>query len=1009
MSSGDSKRPAPDPTGPTLIRGEEGTPRARDARIPRHLGPYELIEVLGQGGMGVVYRARHGTLGTECAVKVLVAGEHASAAAIARFQREAASVARMGKHPNIVSVFDLAQEGPVAWYAMELVRGRSLRDVLEGGTLDAREAARIVEKTARALHFAHGHGVVHRDVKPENILVREDGEPQVMDFGLARDLRSDTRLSAAGEVFGTPSYMAPEQARGLHDRCDARTDVYALGGVLYDALTGLPPHPGKDLAQVFRHALEGEVVPPRRLRTDLPLDLEIVCLKCLEADRAARYASAEALADDLARFLRGEPVSARPLGWLARQARRVRRRPLLSSLVGVLCAALLALSWRLVGPARLRVAVDPEGAQVEAIGRSLWNGWVWPAGRFTLRVTAPGREPREIPVDLSPGSTQDLDVVRLSLLPAELTLTTWPTDAAISLVPVGGGATRNLSAPIDRVPILAGSYRVKATREGWFEAERTIQAPPGGAPVIHLTLRKKLLWARDLDDYIDSPPTLADLDRDGALDVVVCTRTSCTVWALSGRDGSVLWRRRVGEPLMCTPFVADRNRDAVPDVRVVSHDRHAFALDGRDGALFDDAGTGPENGPAPPEAVDVDGDGFLDRLRTEAGRVILESVGGVGVASVSRNGPVPESMPVNADMDGDGVTDVAKLSGYAEVQATSGKTGAPLWTMLFMEGVSVDPFVADLDGDGLAECVVACDDGRVRVLWGNVGLARWTWRIDGMPKGPVFPVRTSDRKVLDTVVTRADGLVFVLAPPDPSRADDFQRMLDHRAAGRNWRALATAASNVSLLEEDAWRKSVAWSLLGVAHQRLGESEEALSCFAKARELGLRCPESAASEWLAAWSWKASAPARRDEVGKLFEEGLRVDPDRLFDAVLEGRSSIDAAAARDLAARVRDALEDPRPRAVAAILATLLLPDDTRPPEPANVEARLREAVHDVQERLAERPSLAPRLYGYLCLLHDALGDEKRYRTAFENYTDQPARPPALDALLLHIDARHGLR
>ena len=321
---------------PTLVRAADGDtssfektvvtgpPAAHTPgpRIPERLGPYTLLGELGRGGMGVVFRARHATLGTECAVKVLIAGEHASEESIARFHREAAGVARLGKHPNIAHVFDLGWDGPLAYYAMELIVGRPLRQVLRERLLDLREAAGLMERVARALHFAHEHGLIHRDVKPNNILLREDGEPQVVDFGLARDMGSVQQWSVTGDIMGTPEYMSPEQAGGLVDQTDARTDVYAVGAVLYECLAGIPPHRGETWPELLQDILDGDVVPLAKLRAGIPQDLETICLKCLEVRREGRYTTAEALADDLARFRIGEPVHARPVSALERLRRR---------------------------------------------------------------------------------------------------------------------------------------------------------------------------------------------------------------------------------------------------------------------------------------------------------------------------------------------------------------------------------------------------------------------------------------------------------------------------------------------------------------------------------------------------------------------------------------------------------------------------------------------------------------------------------------------------------------
>ncbi len=290
--------------------------------------------------MGIVYRARHQKLGTACAVKILIAGENASPTSIARLQREAAAVSRMGKHPNIVVVYDLGQEGALFYYAMELIEGKDLAHLLAERTFTFEEAAGLVTRLAKALHYAHDHQIIHRDLKPANVLMRTDGEPQVIDFGIARDMSSDASLSVTGSAIGSPNFMAPEQARGQHDQCDARTDVYGLGGILYHVLTGVPPHPGHDGHEVLADIRAGkEIILPRGFRSNLPRDLETICLKCLEADQGRRYATAEELAEDLARFQRGEPVVARPVSWAERARRRAVRH------------------WRVVVPSAAAVSV----------------------------------------------------------------------------------------------------------------------------------------------------------------------------------------------------------------------------------------------------------------------------------------------------------------------------------------------------------------------------------------------------------------------------------------------------------------------------------------------------------------------------------------------------------------------------------------------------------------------------------------------------------------------------
>ncbi len=335
-------------SGPTIPPESMLPATRRQHRLPSRLGPYELGQEIGHGGMGIVFRARHQSLGAPCAIKVMIAGEHASPESIARFQREAAAVAKMGKHPNIVTVFDLGESEGLAYYAMELVDGVPLGDWRRERSPGYHEIAQLVEKVARALHFAHEHAVVHRDVKPENVIVRADGEPQVMDFGLAREMGTSVRLSTPGQVMGTPSYMAPEQARGDLDHVDRRSDVYSLGGVLYELLVGVPPHAGKTIEAVLDSVLRGEVVPPRRIARDVPTDLETICMKCLSPEPSRRYATAQELAEDLARYSRRETIVARRAGTVERLARKaVKHRAVVVPIAIVVLAASSLSAWLL--------------------------------------------------------------------------------------------------------------------------------------------------------------------------------------------------------------------------------------------------------------------------------------------------------------------------------------------------------------------------------------------------------------------------------------------------------------------------------------------------------------------------------------------------------------------------------------------------------------------------------------------------------------------------------------
>lgn len=322
-----------------------------DDPMQRDFGDYELTALLGQGGMGVVYRARQKGLDRDVAVKLLAAGPWASADFIERFRREAQSAARM-THPNIVPIYEIGQHAEINFFSMRLVEGPSLASVLEReGPMAPKRAAAMLRTIAEAVDYAHRLGVLHLDLKPGNVLVDPAGEPQVADFGLAR--RLDETLSAeATEVSGTPSYMAPEQAELRRHRLSPATDIWGLGAILYEMLTGRPPFLAANAAETLRRVVTQEPERPSRHRDDVPVDLEAICLKCLAKNPAERYASARALADDLGRYCEGRPVSVRPLSAAQRIVRWARREPQLALTAGAFVFALVAgltataVQWR---------------------------------------------------------------------------------------------------------------------------------------------------------------------------------------------------------------------------------------------------------------------------------------------------------------------------------------------------------------------------------------------------------------------------------------------------------------------------------------------------------------------------------------------------------------------------------------------------------------------------------------------------------------------------------------
>jgi outer membrane protein assembly factor BamB len=510
--------------------------------------------------MGVVYRARQCSLNRIVALKMILAGGHAAAADLARFKAEAEAVAKL-QHPHIVQIHEVGDAGGYPFFSLEYVEGGSLAARLDGTPVPPRKAAEWVEPLARAVHAAHKAGIIHRDLKPGNILLTADGSPKITDFGLAKQLDREHGHTRTGAIVGTPSYMAPEQAAGKKD-VGLAADTYALGAILYEMLTGRPPFRAETALDTVLQVISAEPVPPRALVPKVPRDLETVCLKCLEKDPTRRYADAEALADDLRRFLNDEPIRARRPGLTERAGRWVRkqRRSVLvagataAASVLLIAAAFFAWSWYAESQlGSIRLTTDGPALTAEVFAEA--DGGV-PLQRFTV--------PTEEPVRLPTGSYR----VRLSK-PGLLSEThqLFVHRGLEQRFDVGLG-DRELWPPLDvstsnwfdilrlagrnNIVLVEGLHNVRridgATGKDVWKQPVSFgpqNCPPGQDPGEWYNL---FLAAYPTDAPALVQPAL-DFSGDGVGDLVWASRHTASVFALAGKDGRLLWWYRSQSPL----------------------------------------------------------------------------------------------------------------------------------------------------------------------------------------------------------------------------------------------------------------------------------------------------------------------------------------------------------------------------------------------------------------------------------------------------------------------------
>src|SRR5262245_21256149 len=476
--------PDADTSAPETVHPGPAAEQTRPVVVPG----YEVLEELGRGGMGVVYKARQKGLNRLVALKMILSGAHASRQDLARFRAEAEAVARL-QHPNIVQVYEINEGDGRPFFSMEFVGGGSLANRLGGRPRTPRDAALLVRALALAVHAAHQEGIIHRDLKPANILLGQerrgnsragqpapddsirqaqpdpqaaltDCVPKITDFGLAKQFTDEGASGPTrdGDILGTPSYMAPEQASGKLGVIGPATDIHALGAILYEMLTGRPPFGKADLMETLEQVRKEDATPVRRLNVNVPRDLEIICLKCLRKEPARRYVSALELADDLRRFLDHEPIRARPASMWERFVKSVRRRPVLTT--AVVCLLLLGPLVYLVERLRRPAPVEelPEHDQA-AIRRAAAR-----ARRPLYELLQKGRTPDGW-IKVDPRSPDSIDVEVWTQAQASLALLSMPDLSPAEL--------RQAAAHLEVVFTRARRIERNGVRYGWSHLKAT--------------------------------------------------------------------------------------------------------------------------------------------------------------------------------------------------------------------------------------------------------------------------------------------------------------------------------------------------------------------------------------------------------------------------------------------------------------------------------------------------------------------------------------------------------
>lgn len=526
--------------GSTTRGSSDRTTAARlpsQEQLPVTLGRFQLLELLGEGAFGAVYRAHDAELGRTVAVKTPRAGRRMTDDEQERFLREAKNSALL-RHPSIVAVHDAVKVGGIPLLVYDFVEGPTLQQKLSAGPLSNEHAAELAASLAEALEYAHQQHVLHRDVKPGNVLIDPDGRPMLTDFGLARHDRDDSALTVEGQVLGTPAYMPPEQALGRQNEIGPHSDVYSLGAVLYEMLTGQRPFQG-EIANVLRQVANDEPAPPRRRIRQIDRDLETICLKAMAKEPHLRYRTAGELAADLRRYLRDDSISARPESVLHRGRRWIRRNPAVSAAgMTLVLAGLFAAAWWFTRPGVLSLQLQPANARVLVGGVVVSNGRTpvrleLRPGVYDVRVEAPGYASEQ----------QEVLVSRGQLRPASFKLQRHTGKVYVECQPPGAELIVDGKSYGSRIPQLAfptGRRVIEARAVEHFLERKEFSLTLGGDFTERFWLDRGVMWTYSMPWLQGVSLPVGDIDEDRVPDICHMALTELLIF--SGATGKIARR-----------------------------------------------------------------------------------------------------------------------------------------------------------------------------------------------------------------------------------------------------------------------------------------------------------------------------------------------------------------------------------------------------------------------------------------------------------------------------------